>query len=85
MAVEKISVSFEPELGAAIRAAAASAGQSVSAWLAAAAQDRLRRGALAAAVAGWEHKFGALTEGEVAAAERILDPPAAAARRPGAA
>jgi hypothetical protein len=46
MGVEKMSVSFDLELGEAIRAAASDASQSVSAWLAQAARDRLRLEAL---------------------------------------
>ena len=50
MGVEKMSVSFELELGEAIRTSATAAGQSVSAWLADAARDRLRLEALEDAV-----------------------------------
>jgi hypothetical protein len=42
VAVEKFSVSFEPDLGDAIRAAADEDDASVSAWLAEAARVRLR-------------------------------------------
>lgn len=42
MAVEKFSVSFDPELAAFVRAAADEAGQSVSAYLAEAARERAR-------------------------------------------
>lgn len=73
MGVEKVSVSFDLELGEAIRASASGAGQSVSAWLAEAARDRLRLEALASAVKAWEQEFGALSDAEVAAAERVLD------------
>jgi len=84
MAVEKMSVSFEPELGEAIRAAAAGSEQGVSGWLAAAARDRLRLEALDQAVMAWEQEFGSLTQAEVTAAEHILDQPGSG-RRPGAA
>jgi hypothetical protein len=82
--VEKMSVSFDLELGAAIRASAAAANQTVSSWLAAAARDRLRLEALGEAVESWEQAHGRLTEMEVAEAERALER-AAAARGRGAA
>jgi hypothetical protein len=72
MGVEKMSVSFELELGEAIRAAASSANQSVSAWLAQAARDRLRLEALGQAVTSWERTFGPLSEAEIKAADRLL-------------
>lgn len=67
-----MSVSFELELGEAIRGSATGAGQSVSAWLAEAARDRLRLEALGQAVTAWEQEYGPLTEAEVARAERAL-------------
>jgi hypothetical protein len=77
--VEKMSVSFDLELGAAIRSSAAGEGRSVSAWLAEAARDRLRLAALGDAVAAWEEQFGPLTDAEVADAARLLDQPPAKA------
>lgn len=81
MGVEKMSVSFDLELGEAIRSSAAGEGRSVSAWLAEAARDRLRLEALGDAVGAWEEQFGPLTEAEVADAGRLLDQPAKAARK----
>lgn len=72
MGVEKMSVSFDLELGEAIRTSANHAHLSVSAWLADAARDRLRSEALGQAVASWEQEFGPLTEAEIAEAGRIL-------------
>lgn len=72
MGVEKMSVSFDLELGEAIRVSAHDSHQSVSAWLAQAARDRLRLEALGEAVASWEQVFGPLTEAEVARADRLL-------------
>lgn len=72
MGVEKMSVSFDLELGEAIRVAAHDSGQSVSAWLAEAARDRLRLEALEQAVASWEQEFGPLTDTEIAHADRVL-------------
>jgi hypothetical protein len=79
MGVEKMSVSFDLELGEAIRSSAAGEGRSVSAWLAEAARDRLRLEALGDALAAWEEQFGLLTEDEVAGADRLLDQPPAKA------
>lgn len=77
-------MSFELELGEAIRTSATGARQSVSAWLAEAARDRLRLEALGEAVRAWQDEYGALTEAEVARAERSLDA-AADERRSGVA
>jgi len=86
--VEKMSVSFDLALGEAIRTSAAGRSQSVSAWLADAARDRLRLEALGTAVSAWEKEFGALTDEEVARAEVLLtrgeEPPKRARRRRGA-
>lgn len=72
MKVDKLSISFEPELGDAVRAAAAQAGQPVSSWLAEAAASKLRAEALADFLAGWESEHGVLTPEEIARAEREL-------------
>ncbi len=72
MKVDKLSISFEPELGDAVRAAAAQAGQPVSSWLAEAAASKLRAEALAEFLASWESEHGVLTREEVAKAEREL-------------
>lgn len=84
MGVEKMSVSFDLRLGQAIRQSAQHTAQSVSAWLAEAAADRLRREALGDAITDWESSYGPLADDELAAAERILDR-AAKRRRHGAA
>ena len=76
MSVEKFSVSFDLELGQAVRTSAARRRQSVSAWLAESARDRLRLELLSAAVVAWEEEHGPLGENELAEAERILDAPA---------
>jgi hypothetical protein len=72
MKVDKLSISFEPELGDAVRAAAAQAGQPVSSWLAEAAASKLRSEALADFLASWESEHGVLTPEEIARAEREL-------------
>ena len=72
---QQSSVSFDLELGEAIRSSATDSGQSVSAWLAEAARDRLRLEALADALASWQHEFGPLADAEVEEAERSLERP----------
>jgi len=70
--VDKLSISFEPELGDAVRSAAAQAGQPVSSWLAEAAASKLRAEALAELLASWQAEHGALTAEEIGRAEREL-------------
>jgi hypothetical protein len=80
--VDKLSVSFAPDLGDAVRAAAKRSGRGLSGWLAEAAAARLRSEALAAFLEEWEAEHGKLTEEEVArtAAElKLTVPPARAA------
>ena len=72
MKVDKMSVSFDPDLGEAIRTAAASHGQPLSTWLAEAAASKLRAEALSAYLDAWEAEHGALSLDELAAAERSL-------------
>jgi hypothetical protein len=72
MKVDKLSVSFEPDLGDAVRSAAAQAGKPVSSWLAEAAASKLRAEALADFLAGWEAEHGVLAAEEIARAEREL-------------
>lgn len=69
MNVDKMSVSFDPDLGDAVRSAAAKAGKPLSAWLAEAAAGKLRAEALAEFLAGWESDHGVLTAEEIARAE----------------
>jgi hypothetical protein len=70
--VDKLSVSFDPELGDAVRSAAAQAGKPLSSWLAEAAGSKLRAEALAEFLDGWEAEHGVLTAEELARAEREL-------------
>ena len=72
MKVDKLSISFEAELGDAVRAAAAQAGQPVSSWLAEAAASKLRAEALAGFLASWRSEHGVLTPEEISRAEREL-------------
>jgi hypothetical protein len=83
MKVDKLSVSFDPDLGDAVRDAAKRAGRGLSGWLAEAAEAKLRSEALGAFLDGWEAEHGALSADQLAAAaaELHLDtasaPPAA--------
>jgi hypothetical protein len=70
--VDKMSISFDPELGDAVRAAAAETGQPLSSWLAEAAASKLRAEALARFLDDWEAEHGVLTAAEIARAEREL-------------
>ncbi len=72
MRVDKLSVSFDPELGDAVRSAASRSGKPLSSWLAEAAGSKLRAEALAEFLAGWEAEHGPLTAEEIARAEREL-------------
>jgi hypothetical protein len=74
MKVDKMSVSFDHELGDAIRAAAARGAVPLSSWLAEAAAAKLRAEALAEFVAEWEAESGPLTAAEIARAELELQP-----------
>lgn len=79
--VDRLSVTMPPEIGAAIRDAAAREGTSVSSWLTAAAVQRLRNELLGAALDQWEAEDGSFTEAELNAAATALS----SVRRRGAA
>src|SRR5207244_3060047 len=66
--VDKLSVSFDPELGDAVRSAARRSGRGLSSWLADAAAAKLRAEALADFLDDWEAKRGPLTADELASA-----------------
>lgn len=75
--VYKLSVSMERALGDEVREAAASSGSSLSAWIAAAARDRLRRNAWEEWLAEWEAEEGELTPDELSRAAQRLGLPEA--------
>lgn len=79
--VDRFSVTMPPEIGAAVRDAAARQGISVSNWLAAAAAQRLRNELLGAALDRWEAEAGPFSDEELDAAAAALS----ATRRRGAA
>jgi hypothetical protein len=70
--VDKLSVSFDPDLGDAVREAAKRAGRGLSGWLAEAAEAKLRSEALEAFLDGWEAEHGALSADQLAAAAAEL-------------
>jgi len=72
MQVDRLSLTMDPDLGAAVREAARRAGTSVSAWLAGAAADRLRHELLGAALDDWEKSDGRFSEAELDAAAVAL-------------
>jgi hypothetical protein len=72
--VDRISVTVNPELGRAVRAAAKHAGLTVSAWLSAAAEDRLRHDLMGSALDTWEQENGAFPEAELSAARAAIRP-----------
>lgn len=84
MKVDKLSVSFEPELGDAVRAAARQQGAGLSRWLADAAAAKLRSEALAELLDAWEAEHGSLTADELATAAAELALPSPATTEPAA-
>lgn len=78
MKVDKLSVSFDPGLGDAVRAAARQRGAGLSRWLADAAAAKLRTEALADFLDAWEAEHGSLTATELAnAADELALPKSA--------
>jgi len=72
MPVERLTVSLETELAAAVRAAADADSQNMSAWLADAARRRLATRGLRDVVAEWETEHGAFGGDELDAARDRL-------------
>lgn len=84
MKVDKLSVSFDPDLGDAVRAAARQRGGGVSGWLADAAAAKLRTEALVDFLDAWEAEHGLLTAAELAQAAAELALPIQATTGPAA-
>ncbi|MGH3975490.1 MAG: hypothetical protein ACRDS9_19495 [Pseudonocardiaceae bacterium] len=84
MKVDKLSVSFDPDLGDAVRAAAKRGGGGLSRWLAEAAAAKLRAEALADFLDAWEAEHGPLTAAELATAAAELGLPESATTTPAA-
>lgn len=76
MTADRFSVSFAPELGAAMREAADRDGVPVSSWLADAAAAKLRSDALQQLIAEWEREDGPVTPAELRRARLELGIPA---------
>jgi len=72
MSVERMTVSLDPELAAAVRDAADADAQNVSAWLADAARRRLSTRELRVVIAEWEAKHGSFDETELETARARL-------------
>ena len=70
--VERMTVSIEVELAAAVRAAADADAQNISAWLAEAARRRLAARGMREVIAEWEHDHGAFSADELAEARSRL-------------
>lgn len=70
--VDRLSVTMPPEIGAAVREAAARQGTSVSTWLVSAAAQRLRNELLGAALDRWEAEEGPFSDEELDAAAAAL-------------
>jgi selenophosphate synthetase-related protein len=70
----KLAITVDPEVHAQVVAAAKEEGVSVSAWMTAAARHALRIRDGLAAVAEWELENGALTDEELEAARRRVQP-----------
>lgn len=71
--VERLTVSLEAELAAAVRDAADADAQNLSAWLADAARRRLASRGLRDVVAEWEATHGAFSVEELDAARERLE------------
>jgi hypothetical protein len=80
--VDRLSVTMAPQIGTAVREAAAREGTSVSTWLTEAAAQRLRNDLLGVALDQWEAEDGPFSDDELNAAAQALRGPR---RRRGAA
>lgn len=72
MPVERLTVSLDAELAAAVREAATQDALNMSAWLADAAQRRLATRGLADVIAEWEDLHGEFTSAELEQARTRL-------------
>ena len=80
MALDRLSITVDAELGRAVREAAAAEGMSVSSWASEALAQRVRNHFLREALDAWEAEDGPITEEDRAEAKRILDEAEALAR-----
>jgi hypothetical protein len=70
--VDRLSVTMAPQIGSAVREAAARQGASVSTWLTEAAAQRLRNDLLGVALDQWEAEDGPFSDAELNAAAEAL-------------
>jgi hypothetical protein len=80
MQVDRLSITMDPRLGAAVRKAAKRAKMSLSAWIAEATADRVRNELLGDALDRWEAEDGTFNAEELAAAAKALGLPHARRR-----
>ena len=71
MTVARLAVSFDADLARRVRRSAGK--QPISAWLADAAQRKLRAEGLLETVRRWEAEHGEITEAELAAVQRKVE------------
>ncbi|MGH8899194.1 MAG: hypothetical protein ACRDZ4_19740 [Egibacteraceae bacterium] len=72
MSTERVTVSLETALAAAIRDAAEVDHENVSTWMATAARRRLAARGLRQVIAAWEHEHGTFADDELAEARGRL-------------
>ena len=74
MSVERVTVSIESDLAAAVREAADDDSLNISAWFADAARRRLASRGLRDVIADWEAEHGTFSDEELDAARSRLSP-----------
>lgn len=85
MAVDRLSITVDAELGRAVREAARASGTSLSSWAAEALADAVRHRNMQEFLDDWEAEQGPFTEEELAAADELLAEAAALGRAAAAA
>jgi hypothetical protein len=65
MTAERLAISLDPRLSARIREVVEASGSSISAWMADAAERKLKATAARAALAEYEVEFGTISDAEV--------------------
>ena len=73
MTVRRFSISLDEDLAEAVTSSAESSNETLSSWLAEAAQRRVRQDALLRAVEDYEREFGVINEEDVALGFKQLD------------
>ena len=72
MAVDRLSITVEAELGQHLRRIAAEEGMSVSGWVSQAIETRVRNHLLGEALDEWEAEAGPFTAEEMAYADKLF-------------